>query len=35
VDDEIRARLQAADSDQLLKWGERALTAETLAEVFQ
>ncbi len=30
-----RARIEKADEDQLLEWGERILTAETLDEVFK
>jgi len=34
IDESIRARVLAADAEQLLVWGERVLSAETLAEVF-
>ena len=32
--EEVRQRVAAADSDALLAWGERVLTADTLEEVF-
>jgi hypothetical protein len=34
VPEEVRQRVAAADSDALLAWSERVLTAETLEEVF-
>jgi flagellar biosynthesis/type III secretory pathway protein FliH len=34
LDDEIRQRIDAADRDQLLEWGERILKAERIEEVF-
>jgi hypothetical protein len=34
-DEATRARLAAADSETLLVWGERVLTAGSLAEVFE
>jgi len=34
IDESIRARVLSADAEQLLVWGERILSAETLAEVF-
>jgi hypothetical protein len=33
LDDTLRERVQAADADTLLLWGERILTAETAEEV--
>ena len=30
----IRQRIESAEADQLLEWGERLLTARSLAEVF-
>ncbi len=34
LDAEIRRRISAADSGQLLSWGVRVLRAETIEEVF-
>ena len=33
-DETVKARLQAADVDQLLTWAERVLTVESVGEVF-
>jgi len=33
--EELRGRLAEADADQLLRWGERVLTAERLEDVFE
>ncbi len=35
VTDEVRERIDAADSSQLLAWAERILTAESVAELFE
>jgi len=35
VDESTRARVLAADAEQLLVWGERVLSAETLGDVFE
>ena len=35
INEPTRARVLAADAEQLLIWGERILSAETLAEVFE
>ncbi len=32
---EDQARIEAADSEQLIRWGERILTATSLREVFE
>ncbi len=34
LDETARARLAAADSETLLIWGDRVLTATSLAEIF-
>lgn len=34
LDDSVRSRLHEANPEQLLRWGTRLLTAESLAEVF-
>jgi hypothetical protein len=34
LDQAVRAKLDGADAETLLRWGERVLTAQTLAEVF-
>ena len=34
LNDTVRARIQQAGPDELLSWGERLLTAQTLSEVF-
>ena len=34
LDEHIRPRLEAADTEQLLRWGERVLSADSLDEVF-
>lgn len=34
IDDQTRRRVQSADADQLLEWGDRVLSAERLEEVF-
>ena len=34
LDKKIRARVEAADAQRLMEWGERVLTAERLADVF-
>ncbi len=35
VDEHTRQRMESADADQLLEWGERVLTAERLEDVFR
>ena len=35
IDESIRARVLGADAEQLLVWGERVLSAETLEDVFE
>jgi len=35
LDAEVRSRIAQADSERLLEWGERVLTAERLEDVFQ
>jgi hypothetical protein len=35
IDESIRTRVLGADAEQLLVWGERVLSAETLAELFE
>ena len=35
IDEPTRARVLAADAEQLLVWGERVLSAETLGDVFE
>ena len=35
LDETVRQRIQAAGAETLLLWGERALTAQTLADVFE
>lgn len=35
LDDSVRSRLHEANSEQLLRWGTRLLTAKSLAEVFE
>lgn len=35
LDKTSRARLEGADADQLLTWGERVLTADSLEAVFE
>jgi phage baseplate assembly protein W len=35
LDETVRQRIQAADAETLLLWGERVLTAQTLADVFE
>ncbi len=35
VDETIRTRIRAADSQTLLTWGEQILTAQTIEEVFE
>ena len=35
LEPEVEDRVQSADADRLLEWGERVLTAETLQDVFQ
>ncbi len=34
VEPQVRQRIQDAGAEELLEWGERFVTAETLAEVF-
>ena len=34
LSDELRKRIEAADPNQLLEWGDRLIMAETLDEVF-
>ena len=34
LDEATRARVEAAESETLLRWGERLVTASHLAEVF-
>jgi hypothetical protein len=34
LDETARAKLDGADADTLLRWGERVLTAQALGEVF-
>ena len=34
LDEPTRKRIESADADQLLEWGERVLTAERLEDVF-
>jgi hypothetical protein len=35
LDAEVRSRIAEADTEQLLEWAERVLTAERLEDVFQ
>jgi predicted transposase YdaD len=35
LETEIEERVRSADSDRLLEWGERVLTAESLQDVFR
>jgi flagellar biosynthesis/type III secretory pathway protein FliH len=35
LDETVRQRIQAADAETLLLWGERVLTAQVLADVFE
>jgi len=35
LDESTRARVLAADAEQLMVWGERLLSAETLEELFE
>jgi hypothetical protein len=35
LDETVRQRIQAADAETLLLWGERVLTAQTLTDVFE
>lgn len=34
IPDEVKHQLDGAEAEQLLRWGERVLTAETLEQVF-
>lgn len=34
LDDPVRSRLEGADTEQLLRWGTRLLTAERMEDVF-
>jgi hypothetical protein len=35
LDSTVEERVRSADADQLLEWGERILSSETLADVFK
>jgi hypothetical protein len=35
LDADVRSRIERADSEQLLEWAERVLTAERLEDVLQ
>ncbi|WP_396956314.1 hypothetical protein [Nitrosomonas sp.] len=35
INETIRTRIRAADSQTLLTWGEQILTAQTIEEVFE
>ncbi|MCP5110895.1 MAG: DUF4351 domain-containing protein [bacterium] len=35
LDSEVRERVQSADTDRLLEWGERILRADRLEDVFE
>lgn len=35
LDDPVRSRLEGADTEQLLRWGTRLLTAQRMEDVFE
>ena len=35
LDETVKGRLEGADAEQLLRWGERVLDADTLEAIFQ